>query len=82
MAIAHFGWSEEAACRGSEGSLFFSPETSERKDERHEREQVAKRICMGCEVRDDCLEAALERREPHGIWGGMNELERRGLVRS
>jgi len=81
VAITPLEWTESAACRGSEGSLFFSPETSERKDERHEREAVAKRICAECMVREDCLEAALQRREPHGIWGGLNELERRGLIR-
>jgi WhiB family redox-sensing transcriptional regulator len=32
-------------------------------------------------VREECLDAALLRREPHGIWGGLNELERRGLIR-
>lgn len=82
MAIAQLEWSEAAACRGSEGSLFFSPEASERKEERLERELVAKRICTGCAVREDCLNAALERHEPHGIWGGLNELERRGLLAS
>jgi WhiB family redox-sensing transcriptional regulator len=47
-----------------------------------ERELVAKRICASCGVRDDCLEAALARHESYGIWGGLNEIERRGLLRT
>jgi WhiB family redox-sensing transcriptional regulator len=31
-------------------------------------------------VRYPCLDFALEIREPHGIWGGLNESERRALL--
>jgi WhiB family redox-sensing transcriptional regulator len=47
-----------------------------------ERELVAKRICASCGVREECLEAALARHESYGIWGGLNEFERRGLLRT
>jgi WhiB family redox-sensing transcriptional regulator len=43
---------------------------------------VAKRICASCAVREECLEAALARHESYGIWGGLNEFERRGLLRT
>jgi WhiB family redox-sensing transcriptional regulator len=33
-------------------------------------------------VRRECLGYALEIREPHGIWGGLNENERRELLES
>jgi WhiB family redox-sensing transcriptional regulator len=33
-------------------------------------------------VREPCLEYALNTRDPHGVWGGLNELERRRLVRT
>ncbi len=82
MSTAPVDWSDAAACRGSEGSLFFSPEVSERKEDRHEREFLAKRLCSECSVRGECLEAALERHETYGIWGGLNELERRALLRT
>lgn len=82
MAVAPMSWTELAACRGSEGSLFFAPEFSERKEERLERELVAKRICAGCVVRGECLASAIGRNESHGVWGGMNETERRCLLRS
>ncbi|MGH4000389.1 MAG: WhiB family transcriptional regulator [Pseudonocardiaceae bacterium] len=36
----------------------------------------AKATCMRCEVRAECLEAALDRRERYGIWGGVSERDR------
>ncbi len=63
MSIAPVDWSDAAACRGSEGALFFSPEVSEKKEDRHEREFLAKRICANCPVRMECLEAALRARD-------------------
>ena len=32
-----------------------------------------------CTVRQECLDYALRIREQHGIWGGLNEAERRSL---
>jgi WhiB family redox-sensing transcriptional regulator len=31
----------------------------------------AKALCAGCPVRDICLAGALDRHEPHGVWGGQ-----------
>ncbi|MCU1362851.1 MAG: Transcription factor WhiB [Acidimicrobiaceae bacterium] len=82
MEATSLDWSSAAACRGSEGSLFYSADSAERKEDRIEREQLAKRICAGCLVRDECLRAALDRHESYGIWGGLNEFERRALTRA
>ncbi len=30
----------------------------------------AKRVCAGCPLRIECLNGALRRGEPHGVWGG------------
>lgn len=30
----------------------------------------AKAFCGGCPVRESCFAAALDRREPYGVWGG------------
>lgn len=30
----------------------------------------ARDLCGACPVQDLCLTGALERREPHGVWGG------------
>ena len=40
--------------------------------------EAAKALCQGCRARTSCLEGALERREPWGVWGG--ELLLRGTV--
>jgi WhiB family redox-sensing transcriptional regulator len=82
MAITPLSWTDDAACRDSEGALFYPADSAERKEERLERELIAKRICASCGVREDCLEAALARHESYGIWGGLNEFERRGLLRT
>jgi len=60
--------------------VFFPPPQFERKHERAERELRAKDICSTCSVATDCLEYAIEIREPHGIWGGHNEAERRVVL--
>ena len=73
-------WQLRAACRGPESTLFFPPSASERKEERETRESRAKIICSTCPVREPCLDYALEIREPHGIWGGLNEHERREML--
>lgn len=73
-------WQLRAACRGPESKLFFPPGALERREERQARERRAKAICATCPVRGPCLEYALAIREPHGIWGGLNEQERRVLI--
>jgi WhiB family redox-sensing transcriptional regulator len=80
LSIVHQSWHLRAACRGPESALFFPPSTPERREERDERELKAKFICSQCHVREECLEFALRVREPHGIWGGRNEAERRLLL--
>ena len=82
MAITPLDWTAAAACRDSEGALFYPSDSAERKEDRLERELIAKRICASCGVREECLEAALARHESYGIWGGLNEIERRGLLRT
>jgi WhiB family redox-sensing transcriptional regulator len=40
--------------------------------------EAAKALCQGCRARAQCLESALARREPWGVWGG--ELLIRGTI--
>jgi WhiB family redox-sensing transcriptional regulator len=72
-------WQRRAACRGPESVLFFAPTTPEARPEREAREERAKAICCECPVQRECLDYSLRIREPHGIWGGLNETERRML---
>lgn len=74
-------WQQKAACRGPHSAIFFPPTTVERKEDRDEREARAKAICATCPVRQPCLDYAVSIREPHGIWGGLNETERKHLLR-
>ena len=76
-----YGWQWRAACRGEDANLFFPPNHVEEREARLLREQQAKAICATCPVRIECLEYAVRTRESHGIWGGLNELERRILTR-
>ncbi len=58
-------WRALARCSTGTGALldlFFS--------ENIDDINRAKAFCLGCEVRTQCLESALERREPWGVWGG------------
>jgi WhiB family redox-sensing transcriptional regulator len=73
-------WQVKAACRGPQATVFFPPSTFERKDEKLERERRAKAICATCAVRQPCLDYALRIREPHGIWGGLSESERKRML--
>ena len=74
-------WQFRAACRGEDSSLFFAPSYFEKREEKRAREAGAKRLCAVCPVRIECLEYALRIRETHGVWGGLNETERRALLR-
>jgi len=73
-------WQIKAACRGPQAAVFFPPSHFERKDEKLDREGRAKAICSSCPVKSACLDYAISIREPHGIWGGLNEAERKNLL--
>ena len=73
------GWQLRGSCRGPQAEAFFPPAHAERKDEKNQREARAKSICRSCPVQRACLDYALRINEPHGIWGGLNEVERKQL---
>ncbi len=55
-------WELDAACRDLSTEVFFSDDVDDI--------GAAKRICLACPVRTRCLDAAVERGEQFGIWGG------------
>jgi len=73
-------WQDRAACRGPRSNVFFPPATGERRDDRDRREARAKVTCGECLVTAECLDYALSIKEPHGIWGGLNEFERSDIL--
>jgi len=59
-------WWDEALCRTGEGSLahiFFSEELQDI--------AKAKTLCAQCPAIVPCLEGAIDRHEPWGVWGGQ-----------
>ncbi len=74
-------WRGSATCRRENATVFFPPPHFEMKPEKDEREDKARALCRACPVQQECLEYSLSVQEPHGIWGGLNELERRRMLR-
>ena len=67
------GWQEQALCAQTDPEAFFPEKGGSTRE--------AKRICVGCEVKAECLEYALANDERFGIWGGLSERERRRIKR-
>jgi WhiB family transcriptional regulator, redox-sensing transcriptional regulator len=66
-------WQERALCAQTDPEAFFPEKGGSTRE--------AKKICLGCEVRAECLDYALAHDERFGIWGGLSERERRRLKR-
>jgi WhiB family transcriptional regulator, redox-sensing transcriptional regulator len=62
-------WQERALCAQTDPEAFFPEKGGSTRE--------AKRVCMSCEVRAECLDYALAKDERFGIWGGLSERERR-----
>src|SRR5215212_3582181 len=65
------GWQERALCAQTDTEAFFPEKGGSTRE--------AKKVCLTCEVRGECLEYALMNDERFGIWGGLSERERRKL---
>ena len=69
--VEELAWQEHALCAQTDPEAFFPEKGGSTRE--------AKKVCLSCEVRVDCLEYALEQDERFGIWGGLSERERRRL---
>ena len=67
-------WQERALCAQTDPEAFFPEKGGSTRE--------AKKVCLSCEVRSDCLEYALANDERFGIWGGLSERERRRLKKA
>lgn len=70
-------WSDRAACLSAEPEQFFP--VGGAAAARWET-VAAKRVCGGCSVVEQCRDYALATRQPFGVWGGLDEEERRSLL--
>ena len=61
-------WQERALCAQTDPEAFFPEKGGSTRE--------AKKVCVGCEVRAECLEYALAHDERFVIWGGLSERER------
>lgn len=64
-------WQTDALCAQTDPEAFFPEKGGSTRE--------AKKVCLTCEVRTECLESALMNDERFGIWGGLSERERRKL---
>jgi WhiB family redox-sensing transcriptional regulator len=71
-------WIERAGCLEEDPELFFPVGTSSPALDQTER---AKRVCRSCAVRGECLRWALDTCQDAGVWGGLDEEERRVIRR-
>ena len=62
-------WQADALCAQTDPEAFFPEKGGSTRE--------AKKVCLSCDVRAECLEYALENDERFGIWGGLSERERR-----
>lgn len=80
-------WRDQAACRDKNPLWWFPPEsfgTSDGHDRKRETPRLyreARRICLTCPVRQECLDYALEARECCGMWGALTRPERHTILR-
>lgn len=54
---------DELPCHREDPELFFAESPSD--------VELAKALCGTCPIREACLDGALARREPWGVWGGQ-----------
>lgn len=66
-------WLANARCEGMDPELFFPRKSDAQKE-------IIK-FCLGCPVRLDCLQYALDAGAEHGVWGGTTQDERKKLRR-
>lgn len=67
-------WHDDALCAQTDPDLFH-PEPGQ-------TSTTAKRVCMACPARQQCLEHAVTHGENVGVWGGMTPNQRKAIRRA
>ena len=78
LANADYTWRSLAVCRGTDPDLFFPVGTTGQALVQIAR---AKEVCDECPVRVECLDYAIATNQDSGIWGGLDEEQRRSIRR-
>jgi WhiB family redox-sensing transcriptional regulator len=71
-------WRDNAACQDVPPELFFPVGAT---GQAVEQIRQAKVVCAGCPVVEDCLVFAVTTNQEYGVWGGLDEEERRDVRR-
>ena len=62
---SEMSWQERSLCAQTDPEAFFPEKGGSTRE--------AKKVCVGCEVRQECLEYALAHDERFGIWGKLKK---------
>lgn len=73
-------WRTESACLDADPEIFF-PDESLPIAEREAMAKEAKSFCASCRVQMVCLDFALRNEDESGIFGGLDDEERKPLVK-
>lgn len=69
-------WEKQAACIGLDTNLWFPEGRSNQP-----LDPMARKVCLGCPVKAECLDWALRTEQPWGAFGGMSEAHVQRLIR-
>ncbi len=61
-------WRASALCAQSDAEVWFP--------RKGQSSATARRICMACTVRVECLDWAMSTMEPYGVYGGLSARQR------
>ncbi len=70
-------WQDQGACKGVTEHAIFFPNTNEKGWQAKQAKAIT--ICQGCQVKEECLNHALQNDEHFGVWGGTTERGRRRI---
>lgn len=73
-ATPDLSWQWRGECAGMDPEIWFSRASGQ-------GSRDAKKICLRCSVRAQCLDYAISLGDPWGVWGGKTRNERRRAAR-
>lgn len=74
-------WAHKGACVSMDTDIFYPEGTKNGPVWDSPDWETPRRVCMGCDVRQQCLDYAMATEEEWGVWGGFTPDERRAAKR-